>query len=37
MDPDCIDDRTTDAASTETRRGFRQSLIDRDKTCVVTN
>ena len=39
MDLRCIDDRTTDAGSTETRHayGFRQSLIDRDDTCVVTN
>ena len=29
--------RTTNASSTETHHGFRESLINHDGTCVVTN
>ena len=37
LDTACIDDNTSDATTPPTRRGFRAALIERDKTCVVTN
>jgi hypothetical protein len=37
LDTQCIDDRTSDADTTESRAGFRGRLTDRDGTCIVTN
>ena len=32
-----MDDRTSDADTTESRAGFRDKLIERDRTCIVSN
>jgi len=37
LDIRCIDDRTSDADTTESRAGFRDDLEDRDGTCIVTD
>jgi hypothetical protein len=38
IDPAGLDDRTSDASSLSTRRAnFRQDVLDRDETCVLTS
>ncbi|KAF5384121.1 hypothetical protein D9615_003273 [Tricholomella constricta] len=37
LDVKCIDYRTSDANTTESRRGFRENLQVRDGSCIVTN
>jgi len=37
LDIRCIDDRSSDAETTETRHDFRRKLRDRDGTCIVTD
>ena len=37
LDIQCIEDRISDADTTESRAGFRDQLRDRDGTCIVTD